>query len=161
EAALAGALLLIPLAVGRPLSDMGLAQALDLLAAKLLVGGGVVVGIAAFVLAAQPLPPGAARHRAPARQPARPVVQPLPPGDMSADKKGRCVRAWAAEGGLPAPLPPDSSAAAPAEPDDLVDLLMQTAGAPGAAVGQPAFAAGDNVPAASVLVVPPERDIAI
>jgi hypothetical protein len=83
----------------------------------------------------------------------------LPPVDLTPVKTGRFVPAWAAQAGLAAPLPPEPLVLG--DPDDLVDLLMQTSAGQGAGHGWPAAAGRDSAPEAPVTVAPPERDIAI
>ncbi|HMA35370.1 MAG TPA: hypothetical protein VKY74_12945 [Chloroflexia bacterium] len=155
----AAALLLVPFAVGRPLSDLGVHQALDLLLVKLGLGGTGVLAVVGLVLAAQPLPPGGRRPAD--RAAARPVV--LPPPDLTPIKTGGFVPAWAAEAGLAPPRPP--AAPDPAEPEDLVDLLMTLEpGYTGAGLGAHGTEAPHRPTGSPAGVRPPApiaRDIAI
>jgi hypothetical protein len=155
---LALGLLVIPYAVGRPLSDLGLREAGAMLSARLLPAGALALLILAGVALAQPLPPGAPRAR-PARaprkpaRPARPAPPPvLPPPDLTPLKTGRFVPSWAAGAGPIAPDPP----VAPEEAEDLVDLLMAVDAAP--AVSAPATAS--HAPPGAPMV-PRAREIAI
>ncbi len=135
--ALSVVLLLIPVAVGHPLSDLGLQQALDGLATRLLAGGAVALIAAGIVVAMQPLPPGARRVPAPPRPVPQPVAAPpprpappaaparaaapppvLPPVDLEPVKSGRFVPGWAAAAGFAAPLP---AAEAPDSASDAAD----------------------------------------
>ena len=122
-AALSVALLLIPFAVGRPLSDLGLHEAGALLLTKGVLGGALVLALLGGILLLQPLPPGGLRRAE--RKAVAPV--PLPPVDLTPVKTGRFVPGWAAEAGLVTPLAAVDSAAV-AE-DVMVDLLTMEAGA--------------------------------
>jgi hypothetical protein len=166
---LGAVLLLIPYAVGRPLSALALQEAGNLLGSKLVLGFTATLAVLGSILLAQPLPSSTAKPRQRAAKAADPAV--LPPLDLAPVKAGRYVPAWAAQAGLADPLPPDPEAAADEAalgfdgmPDDLVDLLMQTAtpapfAGPEASVTEmPAFA---TQPPAPRSVAPPARDIAI
>ncbi len=154
-AALSAALLLIPFAVGRPLSDLGLHEAGALLLTKGVLGGVLVLALLGGILLLQPLPPRAPRRAD--RKATAPV--PLPPVDLTPVKTGRFVPAWAAEAGLITPLAAVNSAAV--DEDAMVDLLTMEAGATATAPG----ATVTELPAAPSppmrRLAPPAREIAI
>ncbi|HET7077713.1 MAG TPA: hypothetical protein VFM49_09735 [Chloroflexia bacterium] len=160
---LGAALLLVPFAVGRPLSSLGLQNAANLLSMKLVLSSAAVLGLIGLVLVAQPLPPSARRPVPRERiKPAAPPV--LPPPDLTPIKTGRFVPAWAAQAGMETPLPPATEPAD--ENDDLIDLLMAVPAASPADDGDgPAGAMRERAGSAGAGVTPapgpPPREIAI
>jgi len=160
---LGAALLLVPFAVGRPLSALGLQNAANLLSMKLVLSSAAVLALIGLVLVAQPLPPGARRPARPERaKPAPPPV--LPPPDLTPIKTGRFVPAWAAQAGMATPLPADADAVD--ENDDLIDLLMAVpASSPDGDGDAPAGAmrevAGSTGAGVTPVPGPPVREIAI
>jgi len=156
-AALGAALLLVPFAVGRPLSDLGLHEAGALLLTKGALGGGLVLALLGGILLLQPLPPGVPR-RTGRKAAAQPL--PLPPLDLSAVQTGRFVPSWAAEAGLVAPLPTPDGAAVGSD-YTIEDSLTTEAGTPATEPG----ATVTELPAAPSPPVrrmaPPAREIAI
>ncbi len=155
---LGAALLLIPFAVGRPLSDLGLHEAGALLLTKGALGGGIVSALLAGILLLQPLPPGAPRRVA---RKAVAASVPLPPVDLTPIKNGRFVPGWAAAAGLVTPPAAAEGSPAAGTDDALVDLLLtMEAGSPtgpGAAVTEL-----PNAPSSPARrPAPPAREIAI
>jgi hypothetical protein len=151
--------------VGRPLSDLGLQNAANVLSMKLVLSSAAVLALVGLVLVAQPLPPSARRRAAASRERIKPAPPPvLPPPDLTPIKTGRFVPAWAAQAGMETPLPPETEPED--ENDDLIDLLMAVpASASTDAEDAPAGAMRERTGNAGAGVTPapgpPPREIAI